>query len=455
MRFLARSLLPIHFLAVFAAGNLVFGQSAWYEGFEGPEVSWREFRGDVRYKVLDHKRTGDAHTGQGCEWFRISAEGGTALYITHEVGHPRVIEELLPTVWIKSDRPGMSISANVVLPRMIDPRTNKPLVTAVLGETAYNDVGRWQQLRLADLSKLVARQVRALRMQLGPNVDDREAYLDAILLNIYGGPGATNVWIDDLDIAGYVNRTGSPLGQVVASLPRAGGTAPNNSPGAQPFAAPPMLPKRFDIKLSGSVLSVDGKPIFPRAIEHQGEPLSALKQLGFNAVWLKWLPNQELLQEADRLGLWLICPPPREDASLDPRGNVRSHRTGIRPRTDLGFGRRSDRRATANYAPPGRSASHRRPPLRAAAALQAAKRFTRLQPGGQQRHVAVGRSASAGNEHGTEGLRHVGQPAALGGPARHSDVDHRANAAQRSAADANGRDRSEHSLRRRAFLTSR
>ncbi|MCC6123698.1 MAG: hypothetical protein IT426_01945 [Pirellulales bacterium] len=325
MSFLTRSLLLINFLAVYATGSLAFGQSAWYEGFEGAEASWREAGGDVRYKILDRGRTGGAHTGEKCEWFRISADGGTKLNLTHDVGHPRVIEELLPTVWIRSDRPGMSLSANVVLPRTIDPRTNKPLVTNVAGEAAYNDVGRWQQLRIADLQKLVARQVRALRLQLGPHIDDREAYLDALLLNVYGGPGVTNVWIDDLDVAGYVSLNAATRGQVVASLPRIGGPSGNNPRGAPNFPATAEPPKRFDVKLTGSVLSVDGRPIFPRAIEHQGEPLAALKQLGFNAVWLKRLPTQELLEEADRLGLWLICPPPRptrSDGSFDPAGTL-------------------------------------------------------------------------------------------------------------------------------------
>ncbi len=323
MPFLVRFLFMLSFIAVLAAGGLAFGQSAWYEGFEGPDVSWRDAGGDVRYKILDHGRTGGAHTGQNCEWFRIAAEGGTTLNIAHDVGHPRVIEELLPTVWIRSDRPGLSISASIVMPRTIDPRTNKPLATTVVGETAYNDVGRWQQLRLADISKLVARQARALRMQLGQNVDEREAYLDAILLNIYGGPGVTNVWIDDLDIAGYVSLNGPPVGQVVSRSPKVGNLSPSNQPGAPPIATPANPPKRFDIKLSGSFLTVDGKPLFPRAIEHQGEPLSKLKELGFNAVWLKQPPPQELLEEADRLGLWLICPPPhstRSDGSVDPEG---------------------------------------------------------------------------------------------------------------------------------------
>lgn len=311
MHFLTRILPLLSILAALAVSDSALGQSAWYEGFEEQEVSWREAGSDVRYRVLQHQRTGGAHTGQRCEWFQMSTEDGTTLNIAHDIGNPRVIEELLPTVWIRSDRPGMTFSASVVLPRTINPSTNKPLVTSVVGEMKYSDVGRWQQLRLTDLPKLLARQVRALRMQMGSNIDEREAYLNGIILNIYGGPGVTNVWIDDLDIAGYVSLSGAPIGQVVAPMPKVGGMVASNVSGSYPTTTPGNLPKRFDIKLSGSVLMVDGKPVFPRAIEHQGEPLMKLKELGFNAIWLKRLPTQELLEEADRLGLWLICPPPR------------------------------------------------------------------------------------------------------------------------------------------------
>ena len=72
------------------------------------------------------------------------------------------------------------------------------------------------------------------------------------------------------------------------------------------------------MKLAGSILLVDGRPMFPRVIQHRGEPLRLLKQLGFNAVWLPRPPATELLEEANRLGLWLVCPPPRPAAADDP-----------------------------------------------------------------------------------------------------------------------------------------
>ena len=50
-------------------------QSAWYEGFEGPNVSWQPVGGSAQYRVQLHERIrGEAHTGDGCERLRIVGE---------------------------------------------------------------------------------------------------------------------------------------------------------------------------------------------------------------------------------------------------------------------------------------------------------------------------------------------------------------------------------------------
>ncbi|MGA2799420.1 MAG: hypothetical protein ABSE63_17700, partial [Thermoguttaceae bacterium] len=352
-------------MSVLTAAGTVYGQTAWYEGFEATEISWRDAGGDAQYRILDHRRVqNEAHTGKGCEWLRVSSNGGSYVYIAHDVGRPIVIDELMPSLWIKSDRSGLQLLARLVLPRTTDSKTGRPVSTLVAG-TSYTDTGRWQELRITDMPRLLARQIRILHSQFGPNVDGREAYIDALLLNVYGGPGVTNVWIDDLDVAGYVSTSVPAQAQTVNPLPPVGNDASGNSawmpkgsgPPAQaagsiagnppsdaamagigadtdnhgqdaratqgfagndpsrtaPFV--PIQPKRHEVKLSGSVLTVDSRPFFPRAIEHQGEPLSVLKQMGFNTVWLKRLPAQEILEEADRLGLWVICPPPRPPRS--------------------------------------------------------------------------------------------------------------------------------------------
>lgn len=350
-------------VAVLSALAGAHAQTAWSERFEGTTPTWHDAGGDAKYRVLKHERLQqNAHSGNGCEWLQIEGNSGSSAYFSLDVGQPRIIAELEPSVWIKSDRPGPHLALRVVLPRTIDPRSGRPVVMLLMGP-AYTDVGRWQRLQLSGIPTLLTRQVHLLRVQFGPQVDDREAYLDAVLLNAYGGPGMTNLWIDDLEIAGHAAATaGRPHDNTAAvsqasaaswntkeTDPLTSGTAPlkpvrlppvdasTNGPllQAEPSALPPVTtgtdpaaamvsvvpavaptPRRT-VKLVGSVLLVNGRPMFPRVIQHRGEPLPVLKRMGFNAVWLQRLPTPELFEEADRLGLWLICPPPRDMSSTE------------------------------------------------------------------------------------------------------------------------------------------
>ncbi len=68
--------------------------------------------------------------------------------------------------------------------------------------------------------------------------------------------------------------------------------------------------------MNGSLLIVDGHPLFARAIEYQGEPLKFLRGLGFNVLKLARFPAPPLLAEAEQESLWLICPPPERPIPL-------------------------------------------------------------------------------------------------------------------------------------------
>lgn len=325
------------------------GRSAFYEGFEGPEVSWQQAGSDTPHRVEFHGRIqGEAHVGQGCERLRLVAGHGSYVYLAHPIGRAPVIDELLVSVWVKSDRAGLQVLAQVVLPRSMNPQTGGPL-TALIHGTTYTHVGRWEQLRLQNVPQQLARQVRVLRAQYGPQVDEREAYVSHVLLNIYGGPGVTNVWIDDLDVAGLVNPQAPPT-PFVAFPPSGGPPAPAFSGPARPsegvfsrssgpwFGVSPSLPSEGPagssapgssevpgIRLDGPILRVGHQEFFPRIISYRGEPLAGLQQLGFNVIWFSTVPGQELLAEAERLHLWFICPPPilpeatrRQEAAAAP-----------------------------------------------------------------------------------------------------------------------------------------
>jgi hypothetical protein len=302
-------------------------QTPWYEGFEGPEPTWQAAGGDAQFRVLAHQRVHDeAFTGRGCEHLAIAGNAGTHVYFAHDVGRPRVIDELLPTVRVKSDREGLQLLARVVLPRTKDPQSGRPLTTLVHGST-YTAIGRWQQLRIEEVPQQLARRTRVLRAEFGPAVDPREAYVDGILLNVYGGPGVTHLWIDDLDIGGYVvgpetapaesseptTASGPSPGPPAPQADTTGWTGRRSEPGHRP-ASP-------RIELVGSVLLVDGRPFFPRIIQHRGEPLALIERLGFNTVWLDEPPSSEILDESARLNLWLVCPPPSPTQGTWPHGD--------------------------------------------------------------------------------------------------------------------------------------
>jgi hypothetical protein len=67
-----------------------------------------------------------------------------------------------------------------------------------------------------------------------------------------------------------------------------------------------------EVKLNGSVLTAGGVPMFPQVIESNGESFEWLQSLGFNAIKLPAAPTAIELREADRLGIWLIAPPPND-----------------------------------------------------------------------------------------------------------------------------------------------
>ncbi|MCC7085942.1 MAG: hypothetical protein IT427_13145 [Pirellulales bacterium] len=279
--------------------------AAWQEGFESPNISWAEAKADVAHRVVDHRRvTGSPHGGKVAEYIKIEAADGTYVYFSHDIPPARIIAELVPSIWVNADRPGIRLAARLVLPHTIDTRTGQPLTAIVHGterESTYSQTGRWQQLRITDLPLQLNRKLVVLRAEHGSQVDVREAYIDQVWLNAYGGRDVTSTLIDDLEVAGLVPRM--PSAQ--SSGPTEAANITTKSPTGDTNAV-------GQIALRGTVLYVDGRPFFPRIIQSQGEPLTWLKELGFNAVRIPSPPTPELLDEARQTGMWLIAPPPQD-----------------------------------------------------------------------------------------------------------------------------------------------
>jgi hypothetical protein len=338
---------------------------AFHEHFEGESPTWTEAGSDASYRMMRHRRTRETfHEGASCEQVEFVAGNGSIIYLAHAIQPARIIDELVPSVWVKGDRLGTTLNVRVVLPRSKNAKTGLPLTTIIAGST-YSQAGTWQQLSISRLPELLTRHVRALRTEHGANIDSREAYIDRVLLNVYGGEGITRVWIDDLEVAGEVglrdvivaenNATAGQLSSVSSSIstPRELAdarqwhrakepTASTNSasslsavsqsmnvrgPRATSITDPNVLPAAWNeaannsgrddsqrLKLNGTRLMLEGHAILPRIIEYRGESLRLLKSLGFNMVWLDEIPSDSFLAEAASIELWIICPPPTPEA---------------------------------------------------------------------------------------------------------------------------------------------
>lgn len=81
------------------------------------------------------------------------------------------------------------------------------------------------------------------------------------------------------------------------------------SPGQTQQTSPAGNAQR-SVAVDGSVVLVDQAPYFAKIIQHNGEPFTYLRQLGFNTIQLRGPATDEQLKEAAALRIWLVCPPP-------------------------------------------------------------------------------------------------------------------------------------------------
>ena len=300
-------------LIIFVLAALVPIEASWgqfHEEFESTQSTWQRHETDcsIIQASWTQRRSQDPDSNNGCENIHFTNGPGTKIYLSHEVSPAFVISELNPSVRIKATRPGVQLMVRVVLPHTPAPSGEGPLTTMLTGPK-YEGKGRWETLSFEkksfDLQRQLTQRVWLLRRKYGSSVDQRDAYVDKLVLNLYSGSGKTAVKVDDLKLNG-----------IVAADAIAAGVAANDSTVVRDANFSPASFEEADEKhkslvtREGTVLLVKKKPFFPKIIQHNGEPFDFLKALGFNTIELKLTATEAQLQLAQSLDLWLICPPP-------------------------------------------------------------------------------------------------------------------------------------------------
>ncbi len=279
-------------LAALVFALTVQGESVHRDSFEARQPVWQAGPTDAPTRELAHEiTTKTAHSGQQSEFLQITAEQGTFAYYVYPVGRVDLVEDLQLSLWLKANRPGMQFLARLVLPRERDPSNlDQPLTTLLRGDT-YEVPGRWQPLKIANITSLVQQQKQLLRAQLQrKEINFDGAYVDQLLVNVYGGKGLNEVWIDDLEISPVLGELALP-----AKQPKATGTTTGTTPAE----------RQLSVELHQDRLLVDKRPFFIRGIRYSDTPLKTLRDAGFNTLWFDYNTRPEVFEEAVNLGFWL------------------------------------------------------------------------------------------------------------------------------------------------------
>ena len=277
--------------------HVALGQQIHRNAFESLKPSWVKGGSDAPFDEVLHATTDQVyHDGQRSEYISLQIkEPGNFIYYQYPTGRVLVGEEIDAGLWLKSNRPGVQILARIVLPNERDPNNLDNRLTTFIRGDAYRNAGRWERLEIGRGAQLAKQQQQLMQAQLKRPVNFADAYVDALVLNVYAGPGPTEVWIDDLEV-GPVTK-----GALEPSPAPSGGV-----PVAKATATPRPNGRNMIVEFNGSQLLVGGKRVFFHGIRQTDTPLRSLWAAGFNTVFLDAGSSPALLQEAVDLGFLVV-----------------------------------------------------------------------------------------------------------------------------------------------------
>jgi hypothetical protein len=285
------------------AGVLVFvpcaAQQIYRNAFESNNTSWVKGDADVEYVEAAHQMVeqGRPASGPRAEYLKVLARQGSHIYYQLPTKRGPISDELSISLWVKANQPGVQLLARVVLPNERDPSSLDDRLTTLIRGDSYRLAGRWQQLRLGRADVLALKQQQMMQAQLKRSINFKDAYVDRLILNVYGGPGENEVWIQDLEMGPVLNEP----------MPSVGKTPGQTTAQPRPSASAAV------VEFNNSRLLVNGKRFFFRGIRlTETQPdvlpkvLTGLRYAGFNTLWLDAASPAPVVRQAADLGFRLV-----------------------------------------------------------------------------------------------------------------------------------------------------
>jgi hypothetical protein len=272
------------------------------DGFESEKPAWRQEKTDNQVRLFAHDRTNrSAREGNISEHFQFEAGVGSGFYFSYGLPQIPVTPNLQVSLHVKSDRPGVQILAKVILPKDVDPETNAPSFVLVPG-TILETPDRWSRIEILEFPTSIERQARVLRATTKRKVPLEGAYVDRLVVNLYGGAGATDVYLDDLKVMGvpanliaaHEKTLNSKPGDNLPPLP-ADDVAANEKP-----ASGPGVKNSSAYQIDRNRLTRQGFPWLFTAIRAPGADTGKLRRAGFDLLALPAdSPADEIKEAAD------------------------------------------------------------------------------------------------------------------------------------------------------------
>ena len=273
----------------------VQSDSVLHDGFEGDKPVWVREEVDAPVDWLTHDRSEEAaREGTRSERFVFKAGPGSGIYASYAVPKIKIAEDLSISLHTKADHPGITLLARIIFPADKDPDTGKPSFVVVSG-SSYSTTGTWQRLTLTDFPTEMERQARLLRIRTQRKVSTEGAYLERVILNLYGGPGETTVFIDDLRIA--------PVEPKLLEY-----TKEDQQMAAEDAAIRGKAEPRLDARrvvIDAGQLKRDGLGWIFSVIDAPGARSDQLLRVGFDVLSVSPSAPPEFLVEASQLGYML------------------------------------------------------------------------------------------------------------------------------------------------------
>lgn len=301
------------------------------DDFESGSPRWNLGENDVDARITQQLLSPSLpHAGQQTEQLDVACGQGTFALLTYPLTPTAIIDDLQASLFVRCGSSEIRIGFRVVFPRALNPQTNQPISQVLFGSAARGG-GKWSNVSIASPLPLFQQQQFVLRSQYGASIDLRDAFIDAVVLSVYNGPGTIRLAIDDLRVDGAIpaNLAESPdsllaktrnRGEIFdeASTRLDGRNRQGWRLSDEDLADSTTMVARqesmadldFSAKVRLQERLNDLQDTIPIWVQYNGEGLGWLRSFDLTGIVTDDPPSLSFLEAANESQLNLICPPP-------------------------------------------------------------------------------------------------------------------------------------------------